>query len=455
MPRCHRRLPLRSHSGSPRGRISTPPASGCRRVRPGMRFSRRSTTGARAGRAGSSGASRPRPHGVRSHGLSGYRRRRWPSARRSRVLSGSWPRRCRTDRAFSRPDVEFTSTLFPFLVQAHRGVTVRTVPATELADAIDDATDVVAFSAVQMATGEVADLTRIAAAAQAHGALTLVDATQACGWLPLDGYGFDLVVVAGYKWLLSPRGTAYMAVAPERLDGIVPTAAGWYAGEDVHASYFGGRCGSRPTRAASTPRPPGTAGSAQHPPSRCSRRSGSARSTRTTSGLANRFRAGLGLEPGDSAIVFVDVADAAARLERAGIRAAVRGGRVRTSWHLYNTDGRIVRSKRSGRALASLRATAAPGERLKPLPALTPGGVEQRVPAVELHPWTPVRLAGGALGGVDRLPALVGDDGDVPLSEELLDAAVWWAPIARPDPGPQRPRAGARPSRLHPSCSCR
>ena len=64
------------------------------------------------------------------------------------------------------PDVEFTSTLFPFLVQAHRGVTVRTVPAAELAEAIDDSTDVVAFSAVQMATGEVADLAAIAAAAK-------------------------------------------------------------------------------------------------------------------------------------------------------------------------------------------------------------------------------------------------------------------------------------------------
>ena len=30
------------------------------------------------------------------------------------------------------PDVEFTSLLFPFLVQEHRGVTVRLVPAAEL-----------------------------------------------------------------------------------------------------------------------------------------------------------------------------------------------------------------------------------------------------------------------------------------------------------------------------------
>jgi selenocysteine lyase/cysteine desulfurase len=60
--------------------------------------------------------------------------------------------------------------------------------------------------------------------------------------------------------------------------------------------------------------------------------------------LANRFRAGLGLEPSDSAIVFCDVVDAAERLERAGIRAAVRGGRLRTSWHVYNTSDDVDRA---------------------------------------------------------------------------------------------------------------
>ena len=60
--------------------------------------------------------------------------------------------------------------------------------------------------------------------------------------------------------------------------------------------------------------------------------------------LANRFRTGLGLEVGDSALVFVDAPQAAERLERAGIRAAVRNGRVRTSWHLYNTDEDVDRA---------------------------------------------------------------------------------------------------------------
>jgi selenocysteine lyase/cysteine desulfurase len=92
------------------------------------------------------------------------------------------------------PDVEFTSLLFPFLVHEHRGVRVRLVPAGELVGEIRPDTDVVAFSAVQMATGEVADLGGLAMAAAEHGVLTIVDATQAVGWLPIAASRFDVVV---------------------------------------------------------------------------------------------------------------------------------------------------------------------------------------------------------------------------------------------------------------------
>ena len=54
--------------------------------------------------------------------------------------------------------------------------------------------------------------------------------------------------------------------------------------------------------------------------------------------LANRFRAGLGLEPSDSAIVTTDVPDATEKLARAGIMAAARAGKLRASFHLYNTE---------------------------------------------------------------------------------------------------------------------
>jgi selenocysteine lyase/cysteine desulfurase len=242
------------------------------------------------------------------------------------------------------PDVDFTSLLFPFMVQDGRGISVRLVPASDLASAIDDATDVVAFSAVQMATGEVADLDAIASAAEAHGAMTVVDATQALGWLPFDGRRFDVVAAHAYKWLMSPRGTAFMAIRPERMAQVVPHAAGWYAGEDPLGTFFG-----PPLRLAESARRLDTSpawfmwvGTA--PALAAVEQIGVRAIHDHDVGLANRFRAGLGLEPSDSAIVFCDVEGAADRLERAGIRAAVRGGRLRTSWHVYNTPEDVERT---------------------------------------------------------------------------------------------------------------
>lgn len=239
------------------------------------------------------------------------------------------------------PDVEFTSLLFPFLVQAHRGVSVRMVPAAELPNEIGPEVDLVAFSAVQMATGEVADLAAIAEAAAEHGATTVVDATQAIGWFPVDANRFDVVTAAGYKWLMTPRGTAYMAIRPSQLRAVVPHAAGWYAGEDPHATYFGA-----PLRLAESARRLDTSPAwymwvAAAPALETIERIGVDAIHVHDVGLANRFRAGLDLPSGNSAIVFHDAPEAAERLERAGIRAAVRGGRLRTSWHVYNTEADV------------------------------------------------------------------------------------------------------------------
>jgi selenocysteine lyase/cysteine desulfurase len=49
------------------------------------------------------------------------------------------------------------------------------------------------------------------------------------------------------------------------------------------------------------------------------------------------------MDAANSAIVSADVDDAAARLQRAGIVAAMRGGRLRTSWHVYNDERDVDR----------------------------------------------------------------------------------------------------------------
>jgi selenocysteine lyase/cysteine desulfurase len=242
------------------------------------------------------------------------------------------------------PDVEFTSLLFPLLVQERRGVTTRLVPASSLADEIGPDVDVVAFSAVQMATGEVADLDGIATAAAEHGVMTIVDATQAVGWLPFDAARFDVVVAHAYKWLLSPRGTAFMAIRSGLLDTVAPYAAGWYAGEKPLQTFFG-----PPLRLADSARRLDTSPAwfmwvATAPALSVIEELGVDAIREHDVALANRFRAGLDLEPSDSAIVFCDIEDAAEKLERAGIRAAVRGGRLRTSWHVYNSIADVDRT---------------------------------------------------------------------------------------------------------------
>ena len=240
------------------------------------------------------------------------------------------------------PEEEFTSTLFPFLVQQERrDVTVTTVPAARVAEVIDANTDLVAFSAVQMSTGEVADVDAIVAAAREHGARIVLDATQACGWMPIDAARFDAVVCAGYKWLTLPRGTAFMAVGDALQDAIVPHSAGWYAGAEVHTSYFG-----PPLRLATDARRFDTSPAwfcwvGAQPALELLNRIGVAAVYEHDVALANRFRAGLGMEPSNSAIVSVSRDGAAERLERAGIVAALRGGRLRASWHLYNTESDV------------------------------------------------------------------------------------------------------------------
>jgi selenocysteine lyase/cysteine desulfurase len=239
------------------------------------------------------------------------------------------------------PDVDFTSVLFPFLVQADRGVELRTVPVAELPGAIDGRTGLVAFSAVQSATGEVADLAAVRAAARHHGARTLVDATQACGWLPLAGADYDYLVCATYKWLLAPRGSAFLTVGPERLDQLRPHAAGWFAGQEPWEALYGA-----PLRLADSARrldlsPAWFSWVGAVPSLEVLERVGIAAIHDHDVTLANRLRAGLGMGPSDSAIVAFQRPGAAERLGRAGVRAAVRNGGVRISCHLYNTPADV------------------------------------------------------------------------------------------------------------------
>ena len=239
------------------------------------------------------------------------------------------------------PEPEFVSLLFPFLAQSERGVTVDVVPLDRLASAIDASVDVVAVSAVQSSTGEVAALDDIAEAAALYDALTVIDATHGIGWLPLDASRFDAVACAAYKWLMSPRGTAFMVLSERLSSQLTPHQAGWFAAADPLKDQFG-----PPLRLASDARrfdtsPAWFSWVGTEPVLKLLNEIGVETIYEHNLALANRFRAGLDLPDSDSAIVSADVPDATDRLARAGIMAAARAGRLRASFHLYNTEADV------------------------------------------------------------------------------------------------------------------
>jgi selenocysteine lyase/cysteine desulfurase len=238
---------------------------------------------------------------------------------------------------------DFTSVLFPFMAHADRGVTVRTVPLAGLLDAIGPGVDLVAISAVQSADGRLVPggLDALAATAAGQGCLTYVDATQAVGWLPFKADAFDFVSCAAYKWLLSPRGTAFGVVRPERLDMLRPLYAGWYAGEDPWTSIYG-----PPLRLAKDARrldisPAWLAWVGTVPALELLTEVGIEAIHRHDVGLANALRARLGLPPSDSAILTVTASGGLDRLSAGGVKAAVRAGAVRLSFHLHNTEADV------------------------------------------------------------------------------------------------------------------
>ena len=237
------------------------------------------------------------------------------------------------------PDIEYTSLVFPFQAQADRGVEVVTVPLEAMLDAIDERTTVVAVSIVHSSSGVVTDLAPLVAHARAVGAIVVVDATQAVGWLPVDATSVDVLVCAAYKWLMSPRGTAFMVTTPAVRQWLRPIAAGWYADADVRPDYYG-----LPMVLAEDARrfdisPAWFSWVGCAPTLELIEEIGVEQIHDHDVALANRFRAGTrDVDPSDSAIVSASISDASAKLERAGIRAAARAGNLRAAFHLYTTE---------------------------------------------------------------------------------------------------------------------
>jgi selenocysteine lyase/cysteine desulfurase len=246
------------------------------------------------------------------------------------------------------PEGEFSSVVTPFAVRGD--LKLRYAPLDALAEAVRPGTALVAFSIVQSADGRVAGLEAIRAAAAAHGARTLADASQSAGWLPLDAGAFDYTVTGGFKFLVSPRGTSFLTVTEEAQESVVPLHAGWIAGEDLWASTYGpveqlAHSARRFDEAVSFLSYHGAEQSLA-----VLEEIGIEALHAHDTALAARFRAGLtslGLEPvpGESAIVAVPgLGHRDADLRRAKVAVSVRAGNLRAAFHLYNSTADVDRA---------------------------------------------------------------------------------------------------------------
>lgn len=237
---------------------------------------------------------------------------------------------------------EFTSVSFPFAAHGSRGVTVHEVPLADLPSRVEGH-DLVAVSVVQSADGALADLPALREAAAATGVPVLLDVTQAAGWLPLALEWADWVVGGSYKWLLAPRGAAWLAVHPRAMERTVPVAANWYAGEDPWQSVYGLplRLASGARRFDISPAWLSFAGAAVALPYVASL--DQAEVHQHCTGLADLLLAKLGSPARGSAIVALAAPHAAERLADAEVKASVRAGKARIGFHLYNTADDVDR----------------------------------------------------------------------------------------------------------------
>ena len=237
---------------------------------------------------------------------------------------------------------EFTSTTFPFAAQAARGVTLTELTADELVSAAADF-DVVTVSLVQSANGAVLDTNALRETVTGTDTLTVIDITQALGWKRVDLAWADVTAAAVYKWLLAPRGTAWISLSDRVSRIMTPHAANWYAGEDPWQTIYGLplRLVDSARRFDASPTWFSALGAGLTLPWLASLDRAAVEAHAL--GLANRVRTELQLPQQDSAIVSIPIADASEKLRRAGIRASVRAGAVRVGFHLYNNESDLDR----------------------------------------------------------------------------------------------------------------
>lgn len=277
-----------------------------------------------------------------------------PSAGRSRIVVGH---------------DEFRSNLYPWLAEERRGFEVEAIPfrdgalrVEDLARAIDERTALVAVSTVQSSNGYRVPLEPLAAVCRESGAQLYLDGTQSVGALGLDLDGVDYLAVSGYKWLLAPRGTTYLYVAPSHRGELSPMAPGWKTPTEPYAEYYGPPYDVAPRASGLDYSLAWTSWVGAAAALEFLLDIGLDAIEERNLQLASMFREGLascGLQPlfaaeYGSQIIGLPLPDARAAeeaLQARGVVAAVRHGYLRASFHFFNDETDVERALEALRSI--------------------------------------------------------------------------------------------------------
>jgi selenocysteine lyase/cysteine desulfurase len=257
-------------------------------------------------------------------------------------------------------DFEFPTIGQIWHAQERRGLRVvhvpsegdGTIPLERFEEAIDERTALVACTHVCFRTGGRLDVAGVARIARERGALSLVDAYQTVGSLPVDvgAIGCDFLVAGVLKYLLGSAGLGFLFCRRELVEGIQPTATGWFADHDIFEMDIHDYSPAPTARRFEAGTPPVPSTYAAIAGIELMQEIGIAETeahVRELNGLLREGVEELGgrvvtprapeLSGALSCIASTDVDALVAALDRAGIVTSSRDDNLRISAHCYNT----------------------------------------------------------------------------------------------------------------------
>jgi selenocysteine lyase/cysteine desulfurase len=140
----------------------------------------------------------------------------------------------------------YASSYIAFLQVAQKtGARVEVIPNDQhdqvsvaaLSDTLDDRVKLIALTHVPTNGGLVNPAAAVGRVAREAGVLYLLDACQSVGQMPVNvtAIGCDMLSATGRKYLRGPRGTGFLYVRQEVLEGLEPPVL------DLHAAQWVGR----------------------------------------------------------------------------------------------------------------------------------------------------------------------------------------------------------------------